>query len=393
MNPTDGFGGAGVKARLLSISEGEADQSHSQKNIAQVIITGVPTASLQNENMGLKRLSVSGATRTSPKKKRSAPTSSSDAAKLTPKPKKRKLSFGDTNVELSAEAELGRTRIVGTTSSKLTYLVDRVSQVYKEEKVLIFYDGGNIAYYLSQAFDLLNIKHLIYANTLSGEQRSKYIVLFDTDPSQRVLIMDIKQAAHGLNLSSASRVFFVNPPCRPDIEAQAIKRAHRIGQTRPVHVETLVLRGTVEEAMHDRASKMTSREHLAAKTLEEDEGIRGIIQNARVLPLSERGLVGEAAMAPLQIPQQLFGRPSRGAKSASVLEHELFAGKASKKSHDDGLQKTKIIKLKVGSRDPAYATNTSNTQAVTVAMASTQAIQPHGANDVNDVDTSIFGRT
>ena len=214
----------------------------------------------------------------------------------------------------------------GTTSSKLSYLIDQLSAPHKGEKILIFYDANFIAYYLSQALDLLNIKHLIYANTLSSEQRSKYVVLFNEDPTYRVLVMDLKQAAHGLNLSSASRVFFVNPPWRPDVEAQAIKRAHRIGQTRPVHIETLVLEGTIEEAMFERAAKMTRREHLAAKLLEEDEDMRTIIQNAKILPISESELQDDGKMAPLQTPQQLFGRPERGTKSKSgKMEEEMFA--------------------------------------------------------------------
>ncbi len=65
--------------------------------------------------------------------------------------------------------------------------------------------------------------------------------------------MDIGSAAFGLNLKSASRMYFVNPVLRPRIEAQALKRAHRIGQMRPVSVETLVLQGSIEEAMLERS--------------------------------------------------------------------------------------------------------------------------------------------
>ena len=142
--------------------------------------------------------------------------------------------------------------------------------------------------------------------------------------------MDIRQAAHGLNICSASRVFFVSPPLRPDIEAQAIKRAHRIGQTKPVHVETLILAGTIEESMHDRAAAMTRREHLEAKSLEDDQGIRGILQNARILPFTEseasmlRGSIGVECLSPLHQPEQIFGRPGRGNVNGSALENELF---------------------------------------------------------------------
>ena len=53
-------------------------------------------------------------------------------------------------------------------------------------------------------------------------------------------------AAHGLNVTAASRVFFLNACWQKTVERQAIKRAHRIGQTKEVFVETLVLKDTIE---------------------------------------------------------------------------------------------------------------------------------------------------
>ena len=220
--------------------------------------------------------------------------------------------------------QLTSTELIGTASTKLSYLIDRVHALCREEKVLIFYEGNHVAWYVSQALDLVNVKHLIYSNTLSSDVRSKYLALFDSDPHHRVLVMDIKQAAHGLNLSRASRVFFVNPPNQPDVEAQAIKRAHRIGQTRPVHAETLILEGTVEEAMFDRARTMTKREHLAAKSLEDDTGIRRILQRARTIPLTGEEAAGQNQMAPLGVPQRLFFRGDRERREKTGLEREIF---------------------------------------------------------------------
>jgi hypothetical protein len=58
--------------------------------------------------------------------------------------------------------------------------------------------------------------------------------------------METKVAAHGLNVTAASRVFFLNACWQKTVERQAIKRAHRIGQTKEVFVETLVLKDTIE---------------------------------------------------------------------------------------------------------------------------------------------------
>src|SRR5271154_6298188 len=77
-------------------------------------------------------------------------------------------------------------------------------------------------------------------------RRSQYIVTFNSSPHYRVLIMETKVAAHGLNVTAASRVFFLNACWQKTVERQAIKRAHRIGQTKEVFVETLVLKDTIE---------------------------------------------------------------------------------------------------------------------------------------------------
>jgi SNF2 family DNA or RNA helicase len=140
-----------------------------------------------------------------------------------------------------------KARIVGTTSAKLSYLISQILKFYQREKILVFYDGDNVAYYLAQTLELLHIKHEIYAKSLAAHLKSEYVVRFNQEEQDRVLLMDVRNAAFGLNLPSASRIYFVNPICRPNIEAQAIKRAHRIGQTRKVFVETLVLKDTIEE--------------------------------------------------------------------------------------------------------------------------------------------------
>jgi SNF2 family DNA or RNA helicase len=51
----------------------------------------------------------------------------------------------------------------------------------------------------------------------------------------------------GLNLHAAEYVYLLDPWWNPAVEAQAIDRAHRIGQTRQVFAYRLIARDTVEE--------------------------------------------------------------------------------------------------------------------------------------------------
>lgn len=200
--------------------------------------------------------------------------------------------------------------ICGTASAKLSYILDRIIALHQEEKIIIFYEGDQIAYYIAQGLDLLRIKYRIYTRTLSFAERNAYIETFNRTEACRVFLMSVKLAAHGLHLAAASRVFFINPIWQPNVEAQAIKRAHRIGQTRPVYVETLVLKETLEDQMLRRRKQMTTAEHQTAKkSLLDDPLMLQMIQDARPIRISQEQLLDvRSHMAPLETPQQLFGR-------------------------------------------------------------------------------------
>jgi SNF2 family DNA or RNA helicase len=62
-----------------------------------------------------------------------------------------------------------------------------------------------------------------------------------------VILVSLKAGGTGLNLTAADTVILYDPWWNPAVEAQAIDRAHRIGQTKPVFVHRLIARGTIEE--------------------------------------------------------------------------------------------------------------------------------------------------
>jgi hypothetical protein len=120
--------------------------------------------------------------------------------------------------------------------------------------------------------------------------------------------MDIDQAAFGLNVQSASRVYFINPQLKPQVEAQAIARAVRIGSTsRRVAVETLVLRGSIEELIIERKRTMTLAEQRKVRSILDDKPIFEWIKTAKIMPLGEE-VSTERQMAPLERPLGLFRR-------------------------------------------------------------------------------------
>ncbi|KAH8676607.1 hypothetical protein BGZ60DRAFT_260406 [Tricladium varicosporioides] len=211
---------------------------------------------------------------------------------------------------ISPASCLANTTIISTGSAKLSYLMDKIVIHHVEEKILVFYEADNVAYYIAQALECLGIKHLIYAKSLSSTRRAQYVATFNQTEIFRVLLMDVSQAAFGLDMSSASRVFFVNPVFSPQVEAQAVKRAHRIGQTRPVFVETLVLKGSIEEVILERRKNMSNEEHNKCKTILDDETMYDWIRNVRFLSIQTDGVAGPDQMAKLAAPQPVFMKDS-----------------------------------------------------------------------------------
>jgi len=82
----------------------------------------------------------------------------------------------------------------------------------------------------------------------------------------------------GLNLTAAEYVFLLDPWWNPAVEAQAIDRTHRIGQTRQVFAYRLIARGTVEEkilelqrAKRDLADAIVGGDNGVIRTLTRED--------------------------------------------------------------------------------------------------------------------------
>jgi SNF2 family DNA or RNA helicase len=84
---------------------------------------------------------------------------------------------------------------------------------------------------------------------LDGRTRDRQtpVEQFQNDPSVKLFLISLKAGGLGLNLHAAEYVYLLDPWWNPAVEAQAIDRAHRIGQTRHVFAYRLIARDTVEE--------------------------------------------------------------------------------------------------------------------------------------------------
>ncbi|MFZ2510495.1 MAG: DEAD/DEAH box helicase [Gordonia sp. (in: high G+C Gram-positive bacteria)] len=143
-------------------------------------------------------------------------------------------------------------------STKIDYLAQHLPQLIDEgHSALVFSSFTGFLKLIADALTGLGISFSYLDGTMSATQRQAEIDRFTAggDDQTRVFLISLKAGGFGLNLTAADYCFVADPWWNPAAEAQAVDRAHRIGQQRPVTVYRLVSSGTVEEkvvALQDR---------------------------------------------------------------------------------------------------------------------------------------------
>ena len=84
---------------------------------------------------------------------------------------------------------------------------------------------------------------------MSMSKRAKALRDFQNDPPTTIFLLSMRAGAVGINLTQANRVFLMEPALNPALEAQAIGRVHRLGQTSTVEVLRLVMENSLETRM------------------------------------------------------------------------------------------------------------------------------------------------
>jgi hypothetical protein len=137
---------------------------------------------------------------------------------------------------------VGNDSISGKTET-LFELLD--SLIAEGQKVLVFSQFVQMLQLLENECRQRNFStHILTGQT---KERQEVVNAFQNDPNPAVFLLSLRAAGTGLNLTTASYVVLYDPWWNPAVEAQAIDRSHRIGQTRTVNAYRLISPGTVEE--------------------------------------------------------------------------------------------------------------------------------------------------
>ncbi|MCM3491158.1 DEAD/DEAH box helicase [Alkalihalophilus marmarensis] len=143
-------------------------------------------------------------------------------------------------------------------SPKMEKLISYLEQIKaKNEKALIFTTFRQHNFLLKQ---LVMEKYGIPAAIIDGatSNRQEIVDMFNRSSGFGILILSVRAAGVGLNITSANHVIHFSRWWNPAVENQATDRAYRIGQEKEVYVYQIITKdqenfpnGTVEEIMHD----------------------------------------------------------------------------------------------------------------------------------------------
>ena len=153
--------------------------------------------------------------------------------------------------------------------AKLETLLAQLGEVIDEgHKVLVFSQFTSFLAILRRHLEARGMPY----EYLDGKttDRQARVTHFQEDPECKLFLVSLKAGGQGLNLTAADYLYILDPWWNPAVEAQAVDRAHRIGQTRRVFAYRLIARDTVEEkilALQDRKRELAESIVRADETM------------------------------------------------------------------------------------------------------------------------------
>ena len=168
--------------------------------------------------------------------------------------------------QAACHAGLANKKLEAAPSAKLEALLPRLLELRETgHKALVFSQFTSLLGLLKPLLDAQNLSY----EYLDGQtkKREEKVRRFQEDAGCSAFLISLKAGGHGLNLTAADYVFLLDPWWNPAVEAQAIDRAHRMGQASKVFAYRVIARGTIEEkvlALQER------KRELAASIFEEE---------------------------------------------------------------------------------------------------------------------------
>lgn len=151
-------------------------------------------------------------------------------------------------------------------SGKLKKLDELLVQLKREgHRVLIYFQMTRMMDLMEDYLTYRQHKYLRLDGSSKLGDRRDLVNDWQTRPDLFVFLLSTRAGGLGINLTAADTVIFFDSDWNPTIDSQAMDRAHRLGQTKQVTVYRLLVRGTIEERMRNRAKQ---KEQVQAVVME-----------------------------------------------------------------------------------------------------------------------------
>jgi len=168
-------------------------------------------------------------------------------------------------------------------SGKFEDIIHKLETAISEDhKILVF---SQFVKHLTLVRKYLDKKRIRYAY-LDGatKDRQREVETFQSDPTLKLFLISLKAGGVGLNLTAADYVFILDPWWNPAVEAQAIDRAHRIGQEQTVFTYKFITKNTVEEKI---LTLQQAKRQLADELISNEEGFLKSLSREDILGILE----------------------------------------------------------------------------------------------------------
>ena len=141
-------------------------------------------------------------------------------------------------------------------SSKLGAIIEFIKKIPLDEKVIVFSQYASMLDLIEWELEKAHVKTAKLLGSMPLVMRRSMLQNFrDLSGGARVILISLRAGGEGLNLQIANHVILVDPWWNPAVELQAIQRAHRIGQQKPVFATRFICSGTIEERMIELQEK------------------------------------------------------------------------------------------------------------------------------------------
>lgn len=170
-----------------------------------------------------------------------------------------------------------------TESAKLKKLDELLPKMKMEgHRVLIYFQMTKMMDLMEEYLTYRQYNHIRLDGSSKLEDRRDLVHDWQTKPDIFIFLLSTRAGGLGINLTAADTVIFYDSDWNPTIDSQAMDRAHRLGQTRQVTVYRLLISGTIEERMRDRAKQKEQVQQVVMEGKTQENHVKTIDANAQI---------------------------------------------------------------------------------------------------------------